>query len=110
MLIDVKPALDSFSSLHETCHTMPHTRLVFHATNFVPLPLMLTKTSQNDHNHSSNAWENDVDSKLLPSTKTLNIQDDKNDNNNDDNVLSEEEEMDLVKTFNGSNAMLLTYV
>ena len=40
-----------------------------------------------------------MNSKLLPSTKTANFQDDNNDKNNDNDVLSEEEAMNLFKSF-----------
>ena len=71
---------------------------MYHTTNFVPLPLVPTKTSQNEHNDSSKALKNRAKRKLLPSAKTLSTQDDINDDNNYDDVLSEEELPSLVKS------------
>lgn len=50
-------------------------------TNFDTLPLMLTKTLQNENNDNLKVWENNINSKLPPCAKTVNIQDD--DSNND---------------------------
>lgn len=92
ILIDVRPALDSLPSFINRCYTMPLARYN-NATSFLPLPLKPTKELKNEFNDSIQVWENNIKSKLPPSTKTVNIQDD------NENSLSEEEAMALVKSF-----------
>lgn len=58
LLVDVRPALDSVSSLWHRCAVMPFARHISHSTAFEPLPMRPTFSMKSQVNESVQVWQN----------------------------------------------------